>query len=33
MFSGAVLALFWSLIAVIGGLGGVAFILGLRAST
>lgn len=32
MFSGAALALFWSLIAMIGGLGGVAFVLGMRAA-
>lgn len=32
MSSGAALALFWSLIAMLGGLGGVAFILGLKAS-
>lgn len=32
MFSGAALALFWGLIAMIGGLSGVAFILGVRSS-
>lgn len=33
MFSGTALALFWALIATIGGLGGIAFVLGLKAST
>jgi hypothetical protein len=32
MTTGAVLALYWALIAMIGGLGGVAFVLGLKAS-
>lgn len=32
MIAGATLALFWALIAMIGALGGVAFILGMRAA-
>lgn len=32
MFSGTALALFWSIIALIGAMGGVAFVLGLRAA-
>lgn len=33
MFSGAALALFWALMAMLGGLGGIALVLGFRASS
>lgn len=32
MLTGALLAHFWMLIAVLGGLGGIAFVLGLRSA-
>jgi hypothetical protein len=32
MTTGAILVLFWALIALIGAMGGVAFVLGLRAA-
>lgn len=33
MHTAALLAHFWSLLAVLGGLGGIAFVLGLRGSS